>query len=165
MKVSPMSHVLHRQLMKPTSVAVSGHGMWLRTSDGKEFLDATSGGAAVACLGHGNARGAAAIADQLSRLAFVHGSFFSTAPAEELADILLRGAPPGMDRVVVSAGGSESNEAALKLIRQTWLEEGKPSRSFIITRRQSYHGASVGGLSISGNAGRRKSYTPYLFDV
>lgn len=160
-----MTHILHRQLIEPTPSAVSGEGMWLRTNDGKEYLDATSGGAAVACLGHGHPQIAAAIADQLSRLSFIHGSFFSSEPAEALAEALLKDAPRGMERVLFSSGGSESNEAALKLVRQTWLEQGKPNKSRIIARRQSYHGASVGALSISGNLGRRNTYIPYLFDV
>lgn len=160
-----MTHVLHRQLMEPPPLAVSGHGMWLHTNDGKEYLDATSGGAAVSCLGYGHPGVADAISDQLSRLAFIHGSFFSSEPAEALAEMLLQDAPPGMARVLFSSGGSESNEAALKLVRQAWLEQGKPSKSRIIARRQSYHGASVGALSISGNLGRRKTYTPYLFDA
>lgn len=160
-----MTQVLHRQLVQSTPVAVSGNGLWLRDTEGREYLDAVSGGAAVACLGHGNARVAEAVAEQMHRLAYVHGSFFSSEPAEALASALLEHAPEGMRRVLFSSGGSESNEAALKLVRQTWVEKGRPEKSRIIARRQSYHGASLGALSISGNLGRRTTYAPMLFDV
>src|SRR5690606_38539988 len=74
-------------------------------------------------------------------------------------------APVGLARVLFSSGGSESNEAALKLVRQTWLELGQPNKSVIISRRQSYHGATLGALGVSGNLARRAAYAPWLFNV
>ncbi len=160
-----MTHVLHRQLINPMPSVASGQGVWLRDSEGLEYLDAVSGGVAVSCLGHGHTRVADAISQQLSRIAYSHGSFFTSEPAEALADILLKDAPAGMQRVLFSSGGSESNEAALKLVRQMWVECGRPEKSRIIARRQSYHGASMGALSLSGNPGRRATYAPMLFDT
>ncbi|MCC2597018.1 aspartate aminotransferase family protein [Pusillimonas sp. MFBS29] len=160
-----MTRILHRQLQNQLPTVVSGQGVRLYDKDGREYLDAVSGGAAVSCLGHGEPRIAEAIATQLSRIAYSHGSFFTSEPAEELATMLLKDAPAGMERVVFSSGGSESIEAALKLVRQTWVERGKPEKSRIIARRQSYHGATMGALSISGNPGRRSTYAPMLFDA
>lgn len=160
-----MTHILHRQLHHPMPTVVSGQGVRLYDSEGREYLDAVSGGAAVSCLGHGEPRIANAIAGQLSRVAYSHGSFFTSEPAEALASLLLNQAPAGMERVLFSSGGSESNEAALKLVRQTWVERGRPQKSRIIARRQSYHGATMGALAISGNPGRRSTYAPMLFDA
>jgi len=160
-----MTRILHRQLAKPMPTVVAGQGVWLEDSAGKRYLDAVSGGAAVSCLGHGHPRIAAAIAEQLSRVAYAHGSFFTSDPAEKLAALLLDGAPPGLSRVVFSSGGSESTECALKLVRQTWVERGQPRKNRVIARKQSYHGATTGALSVSGNLPRRTVYAPMLFDV
>src|SRR5690606_22833667 len=116
--------VLNRVMRAPLPQVERGEGVWLWDSEGRKYLDAVSGGAAVSCLGHGNRRVEAAIAEQLSKVAYVHGSFFTSRPAEELATLLLSHAPEGMARVLFSSGGSESNEAALKLVRQYWLERG-----------------------------------------
>ena len=160
-----MTSVLHRSFGANLPTVVSGRGLWLRDSRGKEYLDAVSGGVAVSCLGHGDTRIADAIAEQLASVAFAHGSFFTSEPAEALADILLGTAPAGMERVLFCSGGSEAMEVALKLVRQTWVERGCPAKSRIIARRQSFHGATIGALSIGGNLARREAYAPMLFDA
>lgn len=160
-----MTKVLYRTPGKAMPMVVSGHGVWMTDSEGHKYLDAVSGGVAVSCLGHGHPRIARSINEQLKHIAYAHGSFFTSEPAEALAEKLLAHAPKNMARVLYSSGGSESNEAALKVVRQTWLERGRPEKSVIIARRQSYHGATVGALSVSGNAGRRAAFQPYLFDV
>ncbi|HYG41425.1 MAG TPA: aspartate aminotransferase family protein [Bordetella sp.] len=160
-----MTRILHRQLGKSLPTVVSGQGVWLEDSTGKRYLDAVSGGAAVSCLGHGHPRIAAAIAEQLSRVAYAHGSFFTSEPAEKLARLLLHNAPDALSRVVFSSGGSESTECALKLVRQAWVERGQPQKNRIIARRQSYHGATTGALAVSGNLPRRTVYGPMLFNV
>ena len=97
------------------------------------------------------------------RIAYFHNSFFTSDPAERLAEDLLRDAPPGLSEVLFCSGGSEAMESALKLTRQYWVEKGEPQRTHVISRRQSYHGATLGALSIGGNAARRELYTPLLF--
>lgn len=159
------SHVLNRVLTKPLPLAVRGEGVWVWDAEGRQYLDAVSGGAAVSCLGHGNAEVSQAIASQLGQLAYIHGSFFNNEPVEQLADVLLAAASPNMSRVLFCSGGSEAIESALKLVRQYWLEREQPSKRRIIARRQSYHGATLGALAVSGNAARRAAYSPYLFDV
>lgn len=158
-----MANTLHRNLKSDFPTVVGGQGLWLRDDQGKEYLDAVSGGAAVSCLGHGNLRVAEAITEQLSKIAYAHGSFFTSEPAEALSDTLLRSAPTNMGKVLYTSGGSEAIEAALKLVRQIWIERGRPKKSHIISRRQSYHGATIGALSIGGNLARREIYAPYLF--
>ena len=155
-----MSRVLHRSAVTPP-IAVRGEGLLLHLADGTEIIDA-SGGAAVACLGHGDRRVARAIADQSEKLAYAHTGFFSSEPAEALADIVLEGAPGGLTHAYFCSSGSEGTEAALKLARQYFLEIGQPAREKFIARRQSYHGNTLGALAAGGNAMRRAPYAPIL---
>jgi adenosylmethionine-8-amino-7-oxononanoate aminotransferase len=155
-----MSRVLHRSGAIPP-IAVGGEGIYLHTADGRAVIDG-SGGAAVACLGHGNQRVAAAIAAQASAMAYAHTGTFSNQPAEDLADIILRDEPGGLTRAWFCSSGSEGNEAALKLARQYFLEIGQPQRIRTIARRQSYHGTTLGALAAGGNMMRRAFYEPIL---
>ncbi len=158
-----MSHVLHRFPAAPP-VAVAGEGIHLRLSDGREIIDG-SGGAAVACLGHGNRRVAEAIAAQASRMAYAHTGFFTSEPAEALADLLLDGSPGGLSHAYFCSSGSEGTEAALKLARQYFVEIGQPERRHFIARRQSYHGNTLGALAVGGNMMRRAPYAPILAEA
>ncbi|MBF9058003.1 aspartate aminotransferase family protein [Rhodobacterales bacterium HKCCSP123] len=144
--------------------AVRGEGCYLFDAEGRAYLDG-SGGAAVSCLGHSDADVRAAIHDQLDRLAFAHTGFFTSEPAERLADLLVAHAPGGIDRVYLLSGGSEAVEAAIKLARQYVLEIGQPGRHRLIARRQSYHGNTLGALAAGGNAWRRENYAPLLVET
>jgi adenosylmethionine-8-amino-7-oxononanoate aminotransferase len=159
-----MSHVFYRQPKHPYPVAVRGQGIEIVDRDGNRYLDA-SGGAAVSCLGHDHPRVIEAIRNQIARLAYAHTSFFTSEPAEALADHLIERAPEGIERVYYVSGGSEAVEAALKLARQYFVEIGQPQRSRFIARRQSYHGNTLGALSVGGNAARRRQFEPLLIDV
>ncbi|WP_422072169.1 aspartate aminotransferase family protein [Tranquillimonas rosea] len=159
-----MSHVFARNSRRSPPRAVGGEGCYLIDESGKRYLDG-SGGAAVSCLGHGDAEVIAAVQDQLSTLAFAHTGFFTSEPAEALADLLVSKAPEGIDKVYLVSGGSEAMEAALKLARQYWVEKGEPQRGRVIARRQSYHGNTLGALSTGGNAWRRRQFAPLLLDV
>jgi adenosylmethionine-8-amino-7-oxononanoate aminotransferase len=158
-----MSRVLHRSSATPP-IAVSGQGIRLHLADGSEIIDG-SGGAAVACLGHGNRRVAEAIGAQAGRMAYAHTGFFSSEPAEALAELVLDGAPGGLTHAYFCSSGSEATEAALKLSRQYFLEIGQPRRTRYIARRQSYHGNTLGALAAGGNAMRRAPYAPELAPV
>ena len=158
-----MSHVFPRHSHIAAPIAVSGEGCYLIDSNGKRYFDG-SGGAAVSCLGHNDAEVKAAIIDQLEHLAFAHTGFFSSAPAEALADALAKVAPGSLNRVYFVSGGSEAVEAALKLARQYFVERGMPEKQYLIGRRQSYHGNTLGALAAGGNAWRRAQFAPLLFD-
>ena len=158
-----MSHVFPRHSHIAAPIAVSGEGCYLIDSNGKRYFDG-SGGAAVSCLGHNDAEVKAAIIDQLEHLAFAHTGFFSSAPAEALADALAKAAPGSLNRVYFVSGGSEAVEAALKLARQYFVERGMPEKQYLIGRRQSYHGNTLGALAAGGNAWRRAQFAPLLFD-
>ena len=159
-----MSHVFYRQPKHAYPIAVRGEGILIIDRDGKRYLDA-SGGAAVSCLGHDHPRVIAAIKAQVETLAYAHTSFFTTEPAEALADHLIERAPDGIERVFYVSGGSEAVEAALKLARQYFVEIGQLQRRRFIARRQSYHGNTLGALSVGGNAWRRRQFEPLLIDV
>ena len=159
-----MSHVFYRQLAETYPVAVRGEGCEIIDRDGRRYLDA-SGGAAVSCLGHSHPRVIAAIKAQLDAIPYAHTGFFTSEPAEALAERLVAAAPPGMDRVYFVSGGSEAVEAALKLARQYHVERGEPQRDRFIARRQSYHGNTLGALAVGGNAWRRRIFEPLLIEV
>ncbi|MBD5769474.1 aspartate aminotransferase family protein [Marinomonas colpomeniae] len=159
-----MSHVFPRHCHVTLPTTVAGDGCYLIDKDGKRYFDG-SGGAAVSCLGHSNARVIKAIQDQAGKLAFAHTGFFTTEPAEALADLLIENAPGDLDRVYLVSGGSEAVESAIKLARQYFVELGQPERRHIIARRQSYHGNTLGALSAGGNALRREKFAPMLVEM
>jgi adenosylmethionine-8-amino-7-oxononanoate aminotransferase len=157
-------HVFHRSSSAAPPVAVRGEGIYLIDADGRRYVDAC-GGAAVSCLGHGDPRVTAAVAEAAGRLEFVHTGFFTSEPAEALADLIADLSPAPLDRVWYTSSGSEAIEAALKLARQYHLERGETGRNRIIARRQSYHGNTLGALAAGGSEWRRAPYAPLLIDV
>jgi adenosylmethionine-8-amino-7-oxononanoate aminotransferase len=158
--------ILHRQIAGGDSmpVAVAGRGIEIIDSHGKAYIDG-SGGAAVSCLGHGHPRMNEAIKAQIDRIAYAHTSFFTSDVAEELADHLVANAPDGLDHVYYVSGGSEAMEAALKMARQYFTEQGEHNRVNFIGRRQSYHGNTLGVLAVGGNLWRRQQFAPLLFNA
>ena len=159
-----MSHVFPRHCHKTPPTAVRGEGCYLYDSTGKEYLDG-SGGAAVSCLGHGDADVIAAVQKQVAALAFAHTGFLTSDPAEALAALLAQHAPSTLDKVYFVSGGSEATEAALKLARQYFVEVGQPQRRHLIARKQSYHGNTIGALSAGGNELRKRPFAPLLVEV
>jgi adenosylmethionine-8-amino-7-oxononanoate aminotransferase len=159
-----MSHVFQRQIKTKMPKAVAGEGVYLIDSEGKRYLDA-SGGAAVSCLGHGDKDVIAAIHKQSQDMAFAHTGFFTSEPAEELADTLVTDAPDGIEWVYFVSGGSEAIEAAIKMAHQYFAVIGQPDRRNIIARRQSYHGNTLGALAVGGHHKRRAPFQPLLFDT
>ncbi|GGC51006.1 aspartate aminotransferase family protein [Siccirubricoccus deserti] len=156
-----MSHLVHRSLRSDPPLAVRGQGIYLYDAAGREIIDG-SGGAAVACLGHGHPKVITAIKAQLDQLAYAHTALFSCESAERLADTMVGHAPGGLTHAYFCSSGSEGNEAAIKMARQYFLEIGEPRRVNFIARRQSYHGNTLGALSAGGNAMRRAPYQPIL---
>lgn len=148
---------------QPLPVAVAGDGIFIRDSEGNDYLDA-SGGAAVSCLGHGHPAVLAAMREQMDKLEYAHTAFFTNAAAEELAEDLVSHAPAGLEHVYLVSGGSEAVEAALKLARQFFVERGEPQRTRFISREQSFHGNTLGALALAGNPRRRRAFEPMLFE-
>jgi adenosylmethionine-8-amino-7-oxononanoate aminotransferase len=156
--------VFPRSFLKSYPQAVRAEGCFIYSAEGRRYLDA-SGGAAVVTIGHGVEEISRAMAEQAARLAYVHTSQFQTAIAEKLAARILALAPCGMQkdgRVYFTSGGSEATETALKLARQYWIERGEKKRHRVLSRQQSYHGSTLGALSVSGNVRRREPFAPML---
>ena len=153
-----------RNLKKTYPIAVRGEGCWIFDDRGRRFLDA-AGQAAVVSIGHGVKEIGRAMAEQSAQIAFAHTSQFHSAPAEKLAARLLALAPPNFrdgGRVYFTSGGSEATETAIKLVRQFHLESGQKNRFRVLSRRQSYHGSTLGAMSVSGNVARRAPYEPLM---
>ena len=159
-----MSRIIQRSLRETPDTVVGGEGIRLHLASGKTVIDG-SGGAAVACIGHGNKRVAAAMAEQAGRVAYAHTGFFTSEPAEALADLLLADEPGGLTHAFFVSSGSEAMEAALKLARQYFVEIGQPERTRFIARRQSYHGTTLGALAAGGHLARRALYEPLLSEA
>ncbi len=157
------SHVFPRNSKAPPIQVSHGEGAYLLDTDGRRYLN--FGDAAVSCLGHNDPHVIAAIQDQISKVAFAHTGFFTSEPAERLADKLIALAPGDLDRVYFVSGGSEAMETAIKLARQYYLEIGQPERQKIVARKQSYHGNTLGALAAGGNAWRRAQFAPILIEV
>lgn len=155
--------LLRRSFRKPYPLAVRGEGVYLWDSDGKRYLD-FSGSAAVNFIGHGVREIGDAMAEQAHQLEFVHTSQFTTPVAEEFAAELLEFAGEHFagGAVYFTSGGSESVETALKLARQYQVEIGQKNRHQTLSRRQSYHGSTLGALAVSGNRRRREIYLPMV---
>ena len=156
-----MTDVFHRRIGTSMPLAVRGDGVYVIDENGKRYIDASCG-AAVSCLGHNDQDVIKAVQSQVEKIPFAHSTFFSTRPAEELASFLVNAAPDGIEAVYFVSGGSEGVEAALKMARQYFVEIGESKRINFIARRQSYHGNTLGALSVGGNVWRKQPYQEML---
>lgn len=155
--------IFPRSFTKSYPVASRAQGARIWDIDSHEYID-LSGSAAVNFIGFGVDAVADAMAEQARRLPFVHSSQFTSEIAERFAAEVLDFAGPAFEggAVFFTCGGSEGVETALKLARQFQIESGHTERYEIISRRQSYHGATLGALAVSGNTGRRAPYLPMV---
>ncbi len=156
-----MSQIIHRNAKHTPPVARRGEGVYVVDENNRRYLDAC-GGAAVSCLGYSHRAPVEAIQKQAAELAYIHSGFFTSSIAEQLADKLVELTPEPLNHVIFLSGGSEAIETALKLSRQYFVERGELGRQYFISRRQSFHGNTLGALSVGNNAGRRKPYNPIL---
>ena len=140
-----------------------GEGIYLWDETGRKFIDGSSGPICVT-IGHGVKEVADAVYKQMEEVSYVHSSHFTTNSVKECAKRIADFAPDGMNRVFFCSGGSLATEAAAKMARQYHILNGEAKRSKIIARWQSYHGNTLGALSMSGNIARRRLYVPLLLD-
>jgi adenosylmethionine-8-amino-7-oxononanoate aminotransferase len=145
---------------KPTIVRSEGIRMW--DAEGNEYIDGSSGAISVVSVGHGRREVLDAMAAQAGRVAYVQGGMLGHDAAEELARELVRFTPGNLNTVMFVSGGSEANESAIKLARQYHLMRGKPEKHIVISRARSYHGNTIGALTLSGYQARRQPYLPFL---
>lgn len=157
------SAILRRSFRKELPWAERGDGVYIFDTDGNRYVDLAAS-AVVNFIGHGVKEIFAAMADQAAQLEFVHTSQFTTRIAEEYAEELLEFAGEHFrgGAVFFTCGGSEAIETALKLARQYQVEIGQAQRHQVLSRNQSYHGSTLGALSVSGNKRRREMYLPMV---
>ncbi|OJJ74529.1 hypothetical protein ASPBRDRAFT_39676 [Aspergillus brasiliensis CBS 101740] len=157
------SAVLHRDTRFIPKKAIGGKGSYIFLEDGTKFLDST-GGAAVSCLGHGHEEVSQAVIDQINKISYCHTAFFGTEASEELATFLTESTGGKLSKLLVVNSGSEAVEAALKMARQYFVELPTPQlqRSRFIARKPSYHGVTLGALSVGGHMIRREPFEPIL---
>jgi adenosylmethionine-8-amino-7-oxononanoate aminotransferase len=141
-----------------------GKGSYLFDEAGKRYLDG-SGGPAVFCLGHAHPEVNAAIIRQLNDIAYGYRYLFTSAALEELTSTVLRLSGGGFQDIVYSGSGSEAVESALKIALQHFAARGMMSKRRFIARRRSWHGDSLGALSISDFLQRRRAFEGSLLDV
>jgi len=161
---TPEDYVFYRDLKKNFPVAMKGEGVYVYDHSGRKYLDAM-GGVCVVCLGHHVKEVLEAINKQFEEICFCYHINFSNRPQSELAEhIITKLAPQGFSKVFFASGGSEATETAMKLAREYHIQRGKPTKYKVIGRWNSYHGNTIGALSMSGHKPRRKLYEPYLLN-
>jgi adenosylmethionine-8-amino-7-oxononanoate aminotransferase len=143
---------------------VRGEGSYLYDADGRRYLDG-SGGPAAFSIGHGHREVNAAIARQLEAVACGYRYLFTSEPLEELSELLLSLCGAHYRHIVYSLSGSEAVESALKVALQYWDARGRRTKKRFIARERSYHGNTLGALSVSGFLDRRRPFEGSLLEV
>ncbi len=154
-------HVFYRNPTQYYPEADYGQGIYILDTEGKRYIDGCCG-AVVASIGHGSKKVKKAMLEQADRIAFAHGSQFTSKAAMDLAAKLVSMAPDGLNWVYFLSGGSEAIETSIKMARQYQVDRGVPSKYKVISRWSSYHGNTLGALALSGHTGRRKYYQPLI---
>lgn len=157
-----MSAVFERYLDLDYPNVVRGDGVRLTLDDGREVLDACSGGAMVACLGHGLESVIARAAEQAERLSYIYFHHFTNEPQERLAQRFITTAAPELAKVRFTSGGSEANEMALRLVRQYHVDRGDSDRWRVVSPAQAYHGSTLGTLGLPGRPSLQHPFDRYL---
>ncbi|KPM40348.1 putative aminotransferase [Neonectria ditissima] len=159
----PPSALLHRTLKSVPLQVVSTNGNYITFSNGHTMLDTTCG-AAVACIGYKNKRVKQAMIDQIDKFSYCNSMFFSHPVGEQLAAELVGGTGGAMSKAYIMSSGSEAMEAAMKMARQYYMETSpkQPRRIKFIAREGSYHGTTLGALSMSGHVARRSLFVDML---
>ncbi|MGE5703832.1 MAG: aspartate aminotransferase family protein [Clostridia bacterium] len=157
------SYVIKPELGKSYPFVSHGKGIYLYDKNGKEYIDGC-GGAVTACIGHGVQEITDAMLEQANKVSFAYRSHFSSDAVEELGAKLAKWAPGELNWTFFVSSGSEATETAQKIAIQYWQEKGYQRKNRIISRWMSYHGITMGALSMSGHVLRRKRFTPLLAD-
>ena len=158
-----MSHLFY-QSRQPRPTLDHGKGIYLYDTDGKTYIDGSSG-AMVSNIGHSNPRVLDAMKAQMDRATFGYRLHFQTEPSERLAAKTAALMPEGLDRVFFVSGGSEAVESAIKMARQYALTQGQDSRWKVISRYPSYHGSTLGALALTGYDPLSKPFAPMMREM
>jgi len=155
-----VSHVFRRSTDPAQPVADRAEGATIWDADGRAYLDA-AGGAVVVGIGHGRESVARVMAEQAGRVAYAHGSAFTSEPLERYAASVGRHLPLDGAVIYPVSGGSEAIETALELARAYHIARGEPDRWIVFGRWGSYHGNTLGALDLSGRKPLRPSQPSY----
>jgi adenosylmethionine-8-amino-7-oxononanoate aminotransferase len=144
-------HPLHHPSAHEAPLIIeSGHGVWLHTIDGKEYIDGLAGLWNV-LVGHGNTELADAAREQMAQLAYCSNYIGSASlPTIKLANKLAGFAYPNLNTTFFASGGAEANESAFKTVRYYWKRKGKPDKVKVIARQHAYHGVTLATMSATG---------------
>jgi adenosylmethionine-8-amino-7-oxononanoate aminotransferase len=157
--------LIFRDFEKDYPFIERGEGIYIYDMDGKRYIDGTSGSAAVASIGHGVPEVIEAVESQVRQYAYCPSHYFANRPAMNLAELLGTIAPEGLNQVWLVSDGSEATETAVKFARQYHMVRGHPSKSLVVSRWFSYHGATLGALGYGGHSLRRNSFLPLYQNV
>ena len=158
------SSIFYRSSLKKEYPKIDhGEGVYLIDQNGKKYIDGLAN-AGVVNMGYFVPEVVDAMAEQAKKLPFLQTTDFTSQIQEDVARKVVEWAPEGMNKVYFSLSGAQANEIALKLARQYHMETGNPNKFRVIGRWQSYHGYSLGSISMSGRTGWRKNYAPYLMN-
>jgi len=161
---APKNHVFYRTSKWSYPKIVKGEGIYLYDENHKEYIDGCSG-SAVANIGHGNQQIAELAKQQIETIAYTHLSRFTCSPIEECAKKIADLTPKELNHVYFVSGGSESTEAAIKMARQYHCEKNPHSQKWkVISKRHSFHGNTLGALSMTGITERRQVYDQMLIN-
>lgn len=157
------SYLIKPMLNEAYPIIDYGKGVFLYDIDGKKYLDAASG-AVTANIGHGVQEIIEAMTEQAKKVSFVYRSQFTSEAAEKLAKKIASLAPGDLNWSFFVNSGSEATETAMKMAIQYWQEQGIYTKTKVLSRWVSYHGITLGALSMSGHTGRRARFVPLLED-
>jgi adenosylmethionine-8-amino-7-oxononanoate aminotransferase len=155
------SALLKQNIGKSYATVTRGKGVFLYDDQGREYIDGSSG-AMTANIGHGVAEIGEVMREQASQVAFTFRTQFTNEPAERLAKKLTSLAPGDLNWAFFANSGSEATEFAIRVALQYWRENGKPGKVKVLSRHVSYHGMTMGAVSLSGHNSRRGDYGPLL---
>jgi taurine-pyruvate aminotransferase len=160
------AHVWHHLMQhqsfagKGPMIAVEGKGLRITDINGREFLDATSGGVWCVNVGYGRDRIADAVCKQMKKMPYYAASG-GNLPYIEFAE-RLTAYMPGLSRVYISNSGSEANEKAYKMIRALAHIKNRPEKKKVLYRDRDYHGTTIAALSSSGQQERKEWFGPFV---
>ncbi|MBI3923280.1 MAG: aspartate aminotransferase family protein [Armatimonadetes bacterium] len=156
------NYFAEKETQKRPSVLIRGEGIYVYDSEGKRYLDTFAALLTTLC-GHGRPEVTEAVHRQMEKLAFFPGGYdFIMEPTVKLAKKLAEITPGNLSVTFFVNDGSEATEAALKMARQYHWARGEKSRHKVLFRRYSYHGATLGALSVTGLAGFREPFEPLM---
>ncbi|WP_379066188.1 aspartate aminotransferase family protein [Mesorhizobium sp. UC74_2] len=157
------SHIFFRSAGSVNPVIERAEGIYCYDVAGKRYIDGM-GGVGVVSIGHGVPEIREAAMAQMDKVCFAHPFHWKNQPHMELTERIAKFAPPGMTKIFMCSGGSEATETALKLVRQYHLERGSVSKYKVVSRWSSFHGNTLGSLSMTGMRSRRDLFAPLLQD-